>query len=379
MVSLMSEQPEPFDPSVMEVLTHAGLFDLASPAAAEREELLAYLLERFTADEIVTWAERSTITGVAARVVDRPPPLISAIEAADRAGVPVETVAEMRQALGFPVVDPAVRAMPETVIDDLATFELGVGLYGREDTLAFARVLGWAAARISEAARAMFGGSVVPTGDRHRTELELAQANELAIAAWVQVESIMAHLLAEHPLRDVGFVHALMAGELRTAISFVDLVGSTGWAEGIDPARHSAALRRFEMTAANLATDHGARLVKLIGDEAMLAAVDPERLCRVAVAICDLAELDPDLPSARGAVGFGTVTARDGDYFGPLVNSVARASKVADPGDIVVTAEVARTLDPVLWTVGPLGPQDLAGVAEPVHLSRIELRAVPSP
>lgn len=373
----MAERPQPFDPDVMQVLTRAGLFDPASPTAAEREELLEYLLARFTADEIVAWAERAHLFGVAARDVDRPPPLISAIEAADRAGVPIETVLDMRQAFGFPVLDPAMPSMPETVIEDLATFELGVGLYGRENTLSFARVLGWAAARISEAARAMFGESVAPTSDRRRTELELSQANALAISAWVQVESLMTRLLAEHPLREVGFTHAMMAGELRTAVSFVDLVGSTGWAEGMDPARHSAALRRFEMKAANLATAHGARLVKLIGDEAMLAADEPERLCRVAVAICELAESDPDLPSARGAVGFGTLTARDGDYFGPLVNSVARASKVADPGGIVVTAEVARTLDPTLWTVGGLGPQELPGVAEPVHLSRIELRGVP--
>ena len=79
---------------------------------------------------------------------------------------------------------------------------------------------------------------------------------------------------------------------------------------------------------------------------------------------------DPDLPAARGAVGYGMVTARDGDYFGSVVNVVARASKVAVPNGIVVTAEVARFLDPESWLTESIGPHDLRGVGENVHLSR---------
>lgn len=361
------------DPADLAAFEQAGLFDPASPTADQRVELLTHLRGRFEVAEIVAWASRSHVMGVAARSVDRPPPLISAVDAAERAGVPVQTVVDLRQALGFPVVDPAAPSMPETVVEDLATYVLGVELFGREDTLSFVRVLGWSTARMMEAARAMFGGSPEPGADR-RTELEWSQANETAIAAWVQVGGVVRNLLTEQALRDVGFVHSLMAGELRAAVAFVDLVGSTSWAEGVDPSRHSAALRRFEMQASAVAAEHGARLVKLIGDEAMVVADDPGALCRVALAICDLADDDPDLPSARGAVGFGVVTARDGDYFGPLVNTVARSGKVADPGGIVVTSEVERTLDPDAWDVQPLGLHTLSGVADPVHLSRVALR-----
>ncbi len=376
-LSPVDEVTPSIDPVALDALERAGLFDPGSPTAAERVELLAHLLDRFSVEEIVSWAARSHVMGVAARSVDRPPPLISAAVAAERVGVPVGTVIEMRQALGFPVIDPDEPSMPETVVDDLTTYLLGVELFGRENALSFVRVLGWSTARVMEAARAMFGGSSEPGAER-RTELQWSQANEVAIAAWVQVGGVVRNLLSEHALRDVGFVHSLMAGDLRSAVAFVDLVGSTSWAEDVDASQHSAALRRFEMQASTVAAEHGARLVKLIGDEAMVVADDPGRLCRVALAICDLAERDPDLPSARGAVGFGVVTARDGDYFGPLVNTVARAGKVADPGGIVVTAEVERTLDPATWTVDPLGLHDLSGVAEPVHLSRVALRSAQS-
>ena len=64
------------------------------------------------------------------------------------------------------------------------------------------------------------------------------------------------------------------------------------------------------------------------------------------------------------------VTARDGDYFGSIVNVVARASKVAAPNGIVVTAEVARFLDPESWLTESIRPHDLRGVSEKVHLNR---------
>jgi class 3 adenylate cyclase len=216
----------------------------------------------------------------------------------------------------------------------------------------------------------LFAGSIDPTGNDTRTELETAKANELGIAAWTQVQSVMLHVLAEHPLRNIGFAEALLRGELHVSLAFVDLVSSTTWAESLEPGAHSEALRRFEMRSTAVAADHGARLVKLIGDEAMVVADDPAALCRAAIDICDMARADPVLPDARGAVGHGLVTARDGDYFGPLVNVVARSSKLASPGGIVVTAEVARVLDPSSWSTEPMGPQDLRGVGERVHLSR---------
>ena len=350
-----------------------GLYDASSATAWQREDLLRYLLERFSVDEILYWVERSNVTGVAARAIDRPPPLISADDAATRAGVAVETIVDLRTALGFPVVDPAAPSMPETVVEDVKTFVFGAELYGQDAALAFARVLGWSAARVAEAARAMFGDSIVRMHDDVPTELQIAKANELGIVAWTQVQSVMLHLLAEHPLRNVGFAEALVHGELRVALAFVDLVSSTAWAESLDPVEHSEALRRFEMRSAALAADHGARLVKLIGDEAMVVADDPAALCSVAIEICRMARTDPVLPDARGAVGYGSVTARDGDYFGPLVNAVARASKLAEPGGIVVTAEVVRFLDPATWSTDPIGSQELRGVGENVYLSRATL------
>jgi adenylate cyclase len=352
-------------------LAEAGLHEPGAPASREREALLRHLLRSFSVDEIVYWSERTNMVGIAARAVDRPPPSVSAREAADRAEVDLSTVADLRAALGFPVLDADDDVIPETVLEDLDTFGVGAELFGYDEALAFARVVGWAGARLMEAARAMFVGRVDRLGQGARTELELAKANEAAAAAWQGAQSLVVHLLAELPMHDVGFVEALLDGDLQVAVGFVDLVGSTEWAHSVPPDEHAEALRRFGMQAARLAADRGARLVKLLGDEVMLVADDPAALCASALAVCEMARDDPVLPEARGAVGFGAVTARDGDYLGPLVNVVARASKVAAPGGIVVTDEVARSIDPARWSIEGVGPVALRGVQGEVALSRV--------
>ena len=159
-------------------LRAAGLYDPSSPTAVQRAELLEYLLARFSLDEILHWISRTNLTGVAARAIDRPPALISADEVAIRSGVAVDTVLDVRTAFGFPVIDTAVPSMPETVIDDVRTFVLGAELFGGEEALASAPVLGWAAARVMEAARAMFGSSVERLDVDARTELQIREGEQ---------------------------------------------------------------------------------------------------------------------------------------------------------------------------------------------------------
>ena len=56
------------------------------------------------------------------------------------------------------------------------------------------------------------------------------------------------------------------------ALGFVDLVGSTSWAEGLSLRDQSLALSRFESAAWSSAVRAGGRVVKMIGDEVFFAA-----------------------------------------------------------------------------------------------------------
>ena len=46
-------------------------------------------------------------------------------------------------------------------------------------------------------------------------------------------------------------------------------------------------------------------------------------------------------PRCGPGLASGEVMLRDGDVFGPVVNLASRAAKVAGPGEVVTTADVA--------------------------------------
>jgi class 3 adenylate cyclase len=85
------------------------------------------------------------------------------------------------------------------------------------------------------------------------------------------------------------------------------------------------------------------------------------------------------LPPARGAVGHGQVTPREGDYFGPLVNLISRLVKVAAPGELVATGEVAGALPSDRWAVRELEPQSLRGLEHPVRVFAVRPLAPSQP
>ena len=91
------------------------------------------------------------------------------------------------------------------------------------------------------------------------------------------------------------------------ALGFVDLVGSTAWAESLDLRDQSLALTRFESAAWSSAVLAGGRVVKMIGDEVFFAAPTADAACRIGLEVCEAAGADHALPPARGAVGFGPV------------------------------------------------------------------------
>ena len=120
------------------------------------------------------------------------------------------------------------------------------------------------------------------------------------------------------------------------SVGFVDLVGSTTLANTLEPADLAAALTHFDASSSEIVTQHGGRVIKLIGDEVMFVAADADTAADVAVALVDALDTDDVLPPARASVASGEVVARDGDYSGPIVNLAARAVTVARPSSVLV-------------------------------------------
>jgi adenylate cyclase len=113
------------------------------------------------------------------------------------------------------------------------------------------------------------------------------------------------------------------------------------------------------------------QVVKGFGDGFMIAFRDAEAACRAARGVQkDLRRtLDPRLRvvapiKVRMGVHTGPVISKDGDYFGRNVAVAARVGALATGGEVLVTSEVAESLD-----------EDAA--VELVEMGEVELKGLP--
>jgi class 3 adenylate cyclase len=128
------------------------------------------------------------------------------------------------------------------------------------------------------------------------------------------------------------------------AIVFVDLSGFTALTSerGDESAVRAASSLQREADAA--ATRHGGRLVKLLGDGAMLRLTDATVGVRAALDLVETMSGEGALSSHAG-IHAGPVIERDLDVFGQTVNMASRIADVASPGEVLASEAVANAVD----------------------------------
>ena len=147
--------------------------------------------------------------------------------------------------------------------------------------------------------------------------------------------------------------------ELDFTVAFVDLAESTQLTVSTTAGDYAAAIRDFEGHAADAAAQHGARLVKLIGDSAMLAGRDPGHVTDADVELVQVITADDRFRGAHAGIASGRVIARAGDYLGPPVNLAARLTEASATGEILCDETTSRALPD---RVVPAGVRDVQGL-----------------
>jgi len=348
-----------------------GLVDPAAPDADAQRAVAAFYLQKGIPEELVREAiATNTLTALAAGAALWPDATrVTIAELASAAGLSEELARRMRRISGG--IDPGSEALCHPLeAEMLRSFAAGVALFGEERALHMARVIGTSTAAIAEAALTMFAGT---TGgrlrDAGRTDAEYAQEALVALSAFELVCVGVDAELRMHFEQAVGRIGAEVAvDDLAFAIAFVDVVGSTAMAGELVGSEVAAALRDFDRIAAETAARHDVRLVKLIGDGAMLAARDSGPLLRAIAEVVVQVGEHPVLKAAKAGMTFGPVAAHDGDYYGRIVNLAARASSAAAPGEVLLDGEAANRVPD---RTEPAGEYDLKGIAEPVPLFRL--------
>ncbi len=151
---------------------------------------------------------------------------------------------------------------------------------------------------------------------------------------------------------------------------FSDIEGSTARWER-DRAAMQDALRRHDALMRTAIAKHNGYVFKTIGDAFCAAFAHPEDAvaaildAQVALAAEDFSAIDG--LRVRAAVHIGAADERDGDYFGPTVNRVARLLAIGHGGQVLVSGacvELVQGKLPPQCSVRDLGAHRLKDLAQ---------------
>jgi adenylate cyclase len=129
---------------------------------------------------------------------------------------------------------------------------------------------------------------------------------------------------------------AVDLGRIRVAIAFADLTGYTRMTEEEGELSALDAVERF-VEAVELTLPDDARIIKTIGDEAMIIGSDAAALTDWAVGF---QATQTERPLPRIAVHDGVALFRDGDYYGRDINIASRVAARSGGGEVLVTRPV---------------------------------------
>jgi adenylate cyclase len=280
------------------------------------------------------------------RVLAGEGPRRSQLDVAAETGLDVEFLADARRALGVPAVDPADAVLTEEEVELARSAKtlLDAGVE-REAFLELTRVLSQAMAGVAAALTSTFGSALLRPGDTER-DLGLRYAEtlrRLGPLAGPTLTQMLNLRLREQVRQTVVGQAELQSGRLPDAqhvvVAFVDIVGFTSMGEQVEPDELGAVVRGFE-TRVEDAVRPPVRLVKTIGDAAMLAAPEAPPVLDTVIELVEGSHGDDDRPLLRAGVASGEALPRAGDLYGRPVNLASRLTSFARRGSVVTSKEV---------------------------------------
>jgi len=357
-----------------EALEAAGIAN-----ARERAALIEYLDGLgFTAEEMVEAERQGRLFGLAGDVLQGPGrPIHSLRTAADALGTSVDEVATAWAVMGLRISDPEALALSQADVDGLQTWVAIKALVGDDAALAFLRVLGNAMARVAEAGGTMARIAqpdllVTHSGDELTTAKAYRAVTEIAHRFGVLIDAVFRQHIVSARTHFEGVITDASAS-VTCGIGFADLTGFTTLTQILTPTELLDLLVEFGGTVSDLVHADGGRVVKFIGDEVMWVTSTPELLVKVAMDLVEHSRAREAGLQVRAGLGYGSVLAIGGDYFGNPVNLAARLVGAAAPGQILASNDVRDEL--AAWQAIPQEPLILKGFDSPVtaydlHLSR---------
>ena len=159
------------------------------------------------------------------------------------------------------------------------------------------------------------------------------------------------------------------------AIVFVDLSSFTRLTRERGDESAVVAATSLQRLADATATPHGGRLIKLLGDGAMLRLPHASVGVEAALDLVEAMHGEGALTSHAG-IHAGPVIERDLDIFGQTVNLASRIADVAAPGEVLASRVVAEASTDAPFGFERIDDADLKGLPSPVALFRVTRAAL---
>jgi adenylate cyclase len=156
--------------------------------------------------------------------------------------------------------------------------------------------------------------------------------------------------------------------ELHTFL-FADIAGYSLLTE-LDGDEAAADLAmRFMSGASMVAREHGAEVVKGLGDAVMVRADDAGQALRLAIELRREVDRDDLMPPIHAGLHTGPAVGRGGDWWGATVNIAARVAAAARAGQILLTEATRRAAGQTdSIRLRELGPLRLKNITLPVQV-----------
>src|SRR5688572_6544987 len=302
-----------------------------------------------------------------------------------RTGIPFETLATIREAIGLALPSPEDRVREdELLIIPFVEAQVRFG-FRRPATERLLRVTGEAMRRITEqeadwwttevlepaiqagAVGEALGGRL--TYEQQDELIQLANKQLLALYDARRAHAWTSNIIGvlEQALTRAGLYSRL---ERPPAICFLDITGYTRLTQDRGDAAAADLAQRLNRLVQQAAGAHAGRAIKWLGDGVMLYFNDPVRAVRAALDMIDGVGT-AGLPPAHVGIHAGPVLFQEGDYFGTTVNVAARIADYARPGEVLVSQAVVEHAADVA-RFERIGPVELKGVRGAMELYRPE-------
>jgi adenylate cyclase len=166
------------------------------------------------------------------------------------------------------------------------------------------------------------------------------------------------------------------------AIVAADVVGYSRLIEQDEESTLAALRERRRHILNPLVAQHHGRIVKVMGDGALIEFASAVNAVACAVelqkqmAAANIGVADDRHIVLRVGVNLGDVVVEGGDLYGDGVVVASRLEALAGPGDVWIAANVRDQIDKKLAVnLQDLGPRELKNMAQPVHVYRIDIGA----